>query len=87
MCCRLSTKEQAKENGEAAKVKIGMRKAAKVERTEERTRGRRAAARKEEKGKRKGGKAESRTCWTCGKTGHIAAWCRKGRNKKIILRR
>ena len=30
------------------------------------------------KGQEKGGKGKSRTCWTCGKTGHIAAWCRKG---------
>ena len=36
-------------------------------------------ARKEPaKGQEKGGKGESRTCWTCGKTGHIADWCRKG---------
>ena len=47
---RLSTKEQAKENEDSAKVKIGMRRAAKVARMEERIRGRRAAARKEEKG-------------------------------------
>ena len=33
-------------------------------------------------GQEKGGKGESRTCWTCGKTGHIAAWCRKVGNKK-----
>ena len=26
---------------------------------------------------------ESRTCWTCGKAGHIAAWCRKGGNKNL----
>ena len=37
--CRLSTKEQAKENMDSAKVEIGMRTAAKVERMEERTRG------------------------------------------------
>ena len=43
----------AKENGDSAKVKIGTRKVAKVARTEERTHGRRAAARKEAKGKRK----------------------------------
>ena len=30
------------------------------------------------KGQEKGGKGECRTCWTCGKAGHIAAWCRKG---------
>ena len=30
------------------------------------------------KGQEKGGKGETRTCWTCGKTGHIAAWCREG---------
>ena len=82
--CRLSTKEQAKENGDSAKVQIGrMRKAAKVERIEERIRGRRAAARKEEKGKKMVAKEIPRTCWTCGKTGHIAAWCRKGGNKKL----
>ena len=50
--CRLSTMEQAKENGDSAKVKIGMRRAAKVARMEERIRGKRAAAKKEEKGKR-----------------------------------
>ena len=22
-------------------------------------------------------------CWTCGKTGHIAAWCRKGGKKNL----
>ena len=31
----------------------------------------------------KGGKGETRTCWTCGKTGHIAAWCRKGGSKNL----
>ena len=46
--CRLSTKEQAKENWNSAKVKIEMRKAAKVERMGERIRGRRAAARNDE---------------------------------------
>ena len=51
--CRPSTKEQVKENGDSAKVKIGVRKEANVERMEERIRGRRAAARKEEKGKRR----------------------------------
>ena len=35
------------------------------------------------KGQGKGGKGETRTCWTCGKTGHIAAGCRKGNNKKL----
>ena len=35
------------------------------------------------KGQEKGGKGETRTCWTCGKTGHIAAWCRKGSNKNL----
>ena len=35
------------------------------------------------KGQEKGGKGETRTCWTCGKTGHIAPWCRKGINKNL----
>ena len=77
--CRLSTKELAKENGAVAKVRIGTRKVAKAAKAEERTRGREAVARKEAKG----GKGESRTCWTCGKTGHIAAWCMKGGNKNL----
>ena len=34
-------------------------------------------------GQDNGGKGESGTCWTCGKTGHIAAWCRKGSNKNL----
>ena len=32
---------------------------------------------------KKGGKGETRKCWTCGKTGHIAAWCRKGSIKNL----
>ena len=35
------------------------------------------------KGQEKSGKGENRTCWTCGKTGHIAAWCRKGGKKNL----
>ena len=35
------------------------------------------------KGQEKGGKGETTTCWSCGKTGHIAAWCRKGGNKNL----
>ena len=35
------------------------------------------------KGQEKVGKGETRTCWTCGKTGHIAAMCRKGINKNL----
>ena len=35
------------------------------------------------KGQEKGGKGESRTCWTCGKAGHIAAWCTKGGNTNL----
>ena len=35
------------------------------------------------KGQRKGGKGETWTCGTCGKTGHIAAGCRKGSNKNL----
>ena len=35
------------------------------------------------KAQEKRGKGETRTCWTCGKTGHIAAGCRKGGNKNL----
>ena len=40
-------------------------------------------ARKEAEGKRKVAREKTRACWTCGKTGHIAAWCRKGGNNKL----
>ena len=30
------------------------------------------------KGQENGGKEEGRTWWTCGKSGHVAAWCRQG---------
>ena len=32
-----------------------------------------------------GRRAETRACWTCGRTGHIAAWCRQGGNNKVVL--
>ena len=35
------------------------------------------------KGQEKGGKGENRTCWTCGRRGHIAAWCGKGGKKNL----
>ena len=31
----------------------------------------------------KGGAGDSRTCWTCGKAGHIAASCPKGGTKNL----
>ena len=40
-------------------------------------------ARKEAKGKRRVARTQSGACWTCGKTGHIAAWCRKGDNNNL----
>ena len=30
------------------------------------------------KGREKGGNGDTRVCWSCGKTGHIAANCTKG---------
>ena len=44
----------------------------------ERDSGPRPQARKEEKGNRKVAKGDARVCWSCGKTGHIAAQCAKG---------
>ena len=35
------------------------------------------------KGQEKGGKGETRACWMCGKTRHIAAWCRKRGNNNL----
>ena len=71
--CRLSIKELAKESGALAKVRIGKRKVAKVARTEERTHGIKAAARKEAKGKRKVARENPDRVGPCGKTGLIAA--------------
>ena len=51
--CRPTTKEQVKENGGLATVKIGVRKGGKGGKDGERIRGRRAAGWKEEKGKRR----------------------------------
>ena len=31
----------------------------------------------------RGGKGQTRTCFTCGKTGHTAAWCKKGDSKHL----
>ena len=35
------------------------------------------SGKKGSKGQEKGDKEGTRTCWTCGKTGHVAAWCKK----------
>ena len=84
--------EQAKENGVLERVRTGTKKdtkvakvakVAKMQTREERTHGRRAVARKEAKDKRKEAKEEARACWTSGKTGQFAAWCRKGGNIKL----
>ena len=53
---------------------------------EERTLGIKGSGKNEGKGQEQGGKGETRKCWTCGKTGHIAAWCRKGGNKNLYAR-
>ena len=41
------------------------------------------SGKKGSKGQEKGGKGETGTWWTCGKTGHFGAWCRKGGNKHL----
>ena len=52
---------------------------------EERTTWQKGSGKKGGKVQEKGGKGESRTCWMCGKTGHIAPWCRM--RKHTIIRR
>ena len=42
-----------------------------------------AVARKGITGQEQGGKGGTRACWTCGKTGHVAAWCRQGGNNEL----
>ena len=57
---------------------------AKAAKMEKRTHDRRAVTRKEARGKRKkGGKRKGSACWTCGKAGHTAAWCRKGGKQNV----
>ena len=66
---RRFTKEVANENGVLEKVRVGTAvgtTVAEVAKMEERTRGRRATERKAARGKTKGGKGETRACWTCG---------------------
>ena len=82
---RLSLKELAKTNGVLERFYRWNEKGyqgGKGGKDGRRTHGRRVAARKEAKGKRNC-KGETITCWTCNKTGHIAAWCRKGGNKHL----
>ena len=75
--CRLSTKEQAEENGDSAKGQNWNEKGGNGGKDGGQFVAEGASARKEEKGKRKVARGQSRTCCTCGKTGHIAACCRK----------
>ena len=81
--CRLYTKDLAIESVASAKVRTGTRRVANLAKIEEKTPGRKASSKKGGKGQEKGGKGETRTCWTCGKAGHIAAWCRKGGNENM----
>ena len=79
--CRPFTKEQVRENWDSAKVKIGGKGGTDGGKNS----WQKGSGKKGGKGQEKGGKGDSRTCWTCGKTGHIAAWCRKGVNKNYTL--
>ena len=45
--------------------------------------GQKGRGKKGSKGQEKGGKGEIRACWTCRKTGHIAAWFHKEGNNKL----
>ena len=77
--CKLSTKELARESGALAKVRVRMKRMAKVARTEAKDPGRKAVVRKEAKDKRRVAKVKG----TCGKTGHIAACCRNGGKRNL----
>ena len=84
--CKQCTREQeAKVDGTEERDPVGAYRststAAKVKKERivlERDSGPRLEARKEERGKRKVAKVTLRVCWSCGKTGHIAANCAKG---------
>ena len=58
-----------------------MRRVAMAARMEERTLGRKAASRKEAKGKRKVAREKPERVGRAAR--HIAAWCRNGRNKNL----
>ena len=77
---RLFTKGPAKENGVSEMVRIGTEKGTMVTKLA----WQKVSGKEGGKVQEKGGKGEGRTCWTCGKAGHIAAWCRKGDNKNLF---
>ena len=81
--CRLSKKEQAKENEGLGKGQIWNEKGGKGGKDGGKNSWQKGSGKKGRKGQEKGGKGDSRTCCTCGKTGHIAAWCRIGGNKNM----
>ena len=64
-----------------ARVRAGTKQVVKME---GRTDGSKAVARKGAKGKRRVAREKTRTGWTCGKTGDIAAWCRKRGSKHLF---
>ena len=74
------------EHGNWEKVRVRVEKAtmvAEVARMEERTHLQNGSGKKGSKEQEKGGKGETRACWTCGKIGHIAAWCQSVDNKNL----
>ena len=73
-------------NGVLESVRVGMKKA--VEVGEMQNQGgknswQKDSGKKGSKRQENDGRGENSTCWTCGKTGHISAWCRKGGNKHL----
>ena len=59
-------------------------KVAKIHIREERNNGRRAVARQEAAGKGKDAREETGHVGLVVKTGHIATWCRKGRQQQFV---
>ena len=80
--CRLSTKELAKKNGVLERVRARTKKDTKVAKMGGKNPWPKGSARTEAKGKRKRWQGRNQ-CMMDDKTGHIAAWCRKGDNKHL----
>ena len=84
------TKERAKAFGGPERVQAGTHrgtqaggKVARIRVVEEKIFWHVGNCKKRGKQTEKGGAGDSRTCWTCGKAGHIAASCPKGGTKNL----
>ena len=78
-----STKGLAKANGGFRKSQSWNEKSSKGSKGGGKNSWQKGNGKKGSKGARGSGKGKTRTCWTCGTTKNIAAWCKKRSNKNL----